>query len=87
MCAAIVNSVDDDISEMWNRLDEKYGNPAKGARVNLTLQIGWLEERSQVKSVLTAIGKKNLSFSNNLRASGLFLVINLKKEYLRQLWK
>ena len=28
--AAIVNSVDDDISEMWNRLDEKYGNPAKG---------------------------------------------------------
>ena len=28
--SAIVNSVDDDISEMWNRLDEKYGNPAKG---------------------------------------------------------
>ena len=31
--AAIVNSVDDDISEMWNRLDEKYGAPAKVADV------------------------------------------------------
>lgn len=27
-----------------------------------------------MKLVLTAIGKKDLSFSNNLRASGLFLV-------------
>ena len=49
-----------------------------GARVNLILQIGWLEERSQVKLVFTAIGKKDLSFSNNLRVSGLFLVIILK---------
>ena len=31
--AAIVNSVDDDISEMWNRLDEKYGAPGKVADV------------------------------------------------------
>ena len=31
--AAIVNSVDDDISEMWSRLDEKYGDPAKVADV------------------------------------------------------
>ena len=31
--AAIVNSVDDDISEMWSRLHEKYGDPAKVADV------------------------------------------------------
>ena len=49
-----------------------------GARVNLTLQIGWLEERSQVKLVFTAIGKKDLSFLNKLRVSSLSLVIILK---------
>ena len=31
--AAIVKSIDDDISEMWKRLDEKYGDPAKVADV------------------------------------------------------
>ena len=31
--AAIVKSIDDDISEMWKRLDEKYGDPAKVAAV------------------------------------------------------
>ena len=31
--ASIVNSVDDDISEMWSRLDAKYGDPAKVADV------------------------------------------------------
>ena len=29
--ATIVKSIDDDISEMWKRLDEKYGDPAKVA--------------------------------------------------------
>ena len=27
--ARLVNSVDDDIDEMWQHLDEKYGDPAK----------------------------------------------------------
>ena len=31
--ATIVKSIDDDISEMWKRLDEKYGDPAKVADV------------------------------------------------------
>ena len=31
--AAIIKSIDDDISEMWKRLDEKYGDPAKVADV------------------------------------------------------
>ena len=31
--ATIVRSIDDDISEMWKRLDEKYGNLAKVADV------------------------------------------------------
>ena len=31
--ARLVNSVDDDIDEMWQRLDEKYGDPAKVADV------------------------------------------------------
>ena len=31
--ATTVKSIDDDISEMWKRLDEKYGDPAKVAYV------------------------------------------------------
>ena len=31
--ANIVKSIDDDISEMWKRLDERYGDPAKVADV------------------------------------------------------
>ena len=31
--ANFVKSIDDDISEMWKRLDEKYGDPAKVAEV------------------------------------------------------
>ena len=31
--ARLVNSVDDDIDEMWQHLDEKYGDPAKVAGV------------------------------------------------------
>ena len=31
--ARLVNSVDDDLDEMWQRLDEKYGDPAKDADV------------------------------------------------------
>ena len=31
--ARLVNSVDDDLDEMWQRLDEKYGDPAKVADV------------------------------------------------------
>lgn len=27
--ATTVKSIDDDISEMWKRLDEKYGDPTK----------------------------------------------------------
>ena len=27
--ATTVESIDDDISEMWKRLDEKYGDPTK----------------------------------------------------------
>ena len=29
----VVKAVDDDIEEMWRRLDEKYGDPAKVADV------------------------------------------------------
>ena len=31
--ARLVNSVDDDIDEMWQPLDEKYGDPARCANV------------------------------------------------------
>ena len=31
--ANTVKSIDDDISEMWKRIDEKYGDPAKIADV------------------------------------------------------
>ena len=35
--AKLVKSVDDDIDEMWQRLDEKYGDPAKVADVIIFL--------------------------------------------------
>ena len=33
--ATIVKSIEDDISEMWKRLHEKYGDPAKVADVTI----------------------------------------------------
>ena len=52
---AVVKGVDDDITEMWKRLDEKYGDPAK-------LADGIIDSVQRVKPISEEEGKQFIEF-------------------------
>ena len=53
----VVRSVDDDVGEMWKRLDEKYGDPAKVADVVI-------DSIQSVKTIKEGENKKLITFIN-----------------------
>lgn len=52
---AVVKGVDDDITEMWKRLDEKYGDPAK-------LADAIIDSVQRVKPIREGDGKQFIEF-------------------------